>query len=216
MEGGDVPVHRLVVALGRDYFWREVVGRAAKRPCDVGHLLCEAKVCDFEVSVSVQQQILRLQVAVDDVVRVQIVERKRDFGGVELGDGVGKALALAQQAEQLAALDKVHDHVQVLAVLEGAPEGDEERVLDLLQHAALVVCVLDLLHLDHLRLLEHFDGVEALVVLGLHEVHAAEAAGAEGALDLEVGERVLALGDTRLVKRLCLELHAAIAVLGGC
>lgn len=167
---------------------------------------------------SVEQQVLGLQVAVDDVVRVQVVERKRDFGGIELGDGVGKALRLAQQTEQLAALDKVHDHVQVLRVLEGAPQGDEEGVLDLLQHAALVVGVLDLLHLDHLGLLEHLDGIEALVVLGLDEVDTAKAAGAEGALDLEVGERVLALGDACLVERLGLELHGAIlrgVVAGG-
>jgi hypothetical protein len=146
-------------------------------------------------------------------VRVQVVQGQGDLGGVELGDGVGEALGLAQQTKQLAALDKVHDHVQVLAVLEGAPQGDEEGVLDLLQHAALVVGVLDLLHFNDLRLLEHLDSIEALVVLGLDEVHAPEAAGAEGALDSEVAQRVLALGDACLVQRLRLELHAA--VLGG-
>lgn len=41
---------------------------------------------------AVEQQILGLQVAVDDVVRVQVVERERDFGGVELCDWVGEAL----------------------------------------------------------------------------------------------------------------------------
>lgn len=162
---------------------------------------------------AVEQQVLRLQVAVDDVVRVQIVEGEGDFGGIELGDGVGEALGLAQQTKQLAALDKVHDHVEVLGVLEGAPEGDEEGVLDLLQHAALVVGVLDLLHLDDLGLFEHLDGVEALVVLALDEVDAAEAAGAEGALDGEVGQRVLALCDAGLVEGLRLQLQGAI--LGG-
>lgn len=214
IRGLDVPVNRLVVALGCDYLWREVVWRAAQGPCDVGHLLGEAEVGDLEVAVAVEQQVLGLQVTVDDVVRVQVVERERDFGRVELCDRIGKALALAQQAKQLAALDKVHDHVQILRVLKGAPERDEERVLDLLQHAALVVGVLDLLHLDDLRLLQHFDGVEALVVLALHEVDAPEAAGAEGALDLEVGQGVLALGHARLVERLRLKLHAAI-ILGG-
>lgn len=121
-----------------------------------------------------------------------------------------KYLRLSQQAEELAALDKVHDHVEVLGVLEGAPEGDQEGMLDLLQHAALVVCVLDLLHLDDLGLFQHLDGVEALVVLGLDEVDAAKAAGAEGALDGEVGQRVLALCDAGLVEGLCLELDGAI------
>jgi hypothetical protein len=208
-----LPVHRLVVALRRNYFRRQVVGRAAQRPCDVRDLLGEPEVGDLEMAVAVEQQIFRLQVAVDDVVRVQVVQRERDLGGVELCDGVGEALGLAQQTKQLPALDKVHDHVQVLGVLEGAPQRDQERVLDLLQHAPLVVGVLDLLHLDHLRLLQHLDGVEARIVLGLDEVHAPEAAGAERALDGEVGQRVLALCGAGLVERLCLELHHAI--LGG-
>lgn len=86
-------------------------------------------------------------------------------------------------------------------------------MLDLLEHAALIVGVLDLLHLDDLGLFEHFDSIEALVVLGLHEVDTAKAAGTKSTLDLEVGERVLALGDAGLVKRLRLELDSAI--LGG-
>lgn len=41
---------------------------------------------------AVQEQILGLQVAVDDVVRVQVIERERNLCGVELCDGIGKAL----------------------------------------------------------------------------------------------------------------------------
>jgi hypothetical protein len=44
------------------------------------------------MAVPIEQQILGLQVAVDDVVRVQVVERERDFRRVELCDWVGKAL----------------------------------------------------------------------------------------------------------------------------
>ena len=87
-------------------------------------------------------------------------------------------------------------------------------MLDLLQHAALVVGVFDLLHLDDLSLLEHLDGIKALVVLGLHEVDAAEAAGAEGALDGKVLQCVLALGHPRRGLRLG-DVHAAIGGLGG-
>ena len=167
------------------------------------------------MAVAVKEQVLRLQVAVDDVVRVQIIKREGDFGGIELGDRIREALGFPQQAEQLSALDKVHDHVEVLGVLKSAPQRDEKRMLDLLEHAALVVCVLDLLHLDDLGLFEHLDGIEALVVLGLDEMDAAEAAGAEGALDGEVGQGVLALCDAGLVEGLRLELDGAILGGGG-
>lgn len=99
-------------------------------------------------------------------------------------------------------------------------------MLDLLQHAAFVIGVLDLLHLDHLSFLENFDGIVALVVLGLDEMYAAKAAGAQGALDGEILQCVLALCDTRLwlgdvhaaiggLGRLLLELGLLLLVVGG-
>lgn len=41
---------------------------------------------------SVQQQVLGFQVAVDDVLGVQVLEGERDFGCVEFGDGVRESL----------------------------------------------------------------------------------------------------------------------------
>lgn len=43
--------------------------------------------------VSVQQQILRLEIAVDDVHAVEVVQGQGDFGRVELGNRVGEALS---------------------------------------------------------------------------------------------------------------------------
>ena len=95
-------------------------------------------------------------------------------------------LRLSEQTEQLTALDEIHDHVQVLRVLERAPEGDQERVLASLQHAALVIGVFHLLHLDHLLLFQNLHGIEPLVMLALDQVHTAEGAGAQGALQGKV------------------------------
>ena len=102
-------------------------------------------------------------------------------------------LRLAQQTEKLTTLDEVHYHVQVLRVLECAPERDQEGMLDLLQHATLVVGVLDLLHLDNLLLFEDLDGIEALVMLGLDKMDTSETAGSQGAVDGKVLQGVLAL-----------------------
>lgn len=66
-------------------------------------------------------------------------------------------------------------------------------MLDLLQHATLVVGVLDLLHLDNLLLFEDLDGVEALVMLGLDKMDTSETAGSQGAVDGKVLQGVLAL-----------------------
>lgn len=115
-------------------------------------------------------------------------------------------LRLSEQTEQLTALDEIHDHVKVLGVLECAPQGDQERVLASLQHAALVIGVFHLLHLDHLLLLQDLDSVEPLVMLALDQVHSAEGAGAQGALQGKVTKRVFSL---------CLARRVGSALLAG-
>ena len=42
--------------------------------------------------VSIQQQVLRLEIAVDDVHAVEVIEGQGDFGRVELRNRVGEAL----------------------------------------------------------------------------------------------------------------------------
>ena len=96
-ETAGLPVNRFVVAFVGHDLGREVIGRAAERPRLVRHALGETKVCDLEMAVPVEQQVFRLQVTVDDVPRVQILERQRDFGSVELGHGVREALDTRRQ-----------------------------------------------------------------------------------------------------------------------
>ena len=46
-----------------------------------------------------------------------------------------------QQRKEFPTRNKVHDHVQVGRVLEGAPKVDDERMLDSHQHLLLVPCM---------------------------------------------------------------------------
>ena len=55
-------------------------------------MLREPEVGDFDVPVEVEEDVLGLEVAVDDVERVQVVERERDLGRVELRHWVGESL----------------------------------------------------------------------------------------------------------------------------
>jgi hypothetical protein len=89
----DSPINRLVIALGCNHLGRKVIGGSTERPCNVRHLFCEAKVGNLQVPMSVEEQIFRLQVAVNNIVRVQVIEGQRDLSRVEFGDGVGEALS---------------------------------------------------------------------------------------------------------------------------
>ena len=91
-----IPIYALVVPFAAHYFRRKVIRRAAKRPCDVGNLFRKPKISNLEVAVSIEQQVLRLQISVDDVHAMEIVKRECNFSGVELGDRVWEALERCQ------------------------------------------------------------------------------------------------------------------------
>ena len=55
-----------------------------------------------------------------------------------------------------------------------------------LEHLSLIIGMLYLLHLDHLLLLQHFDGVVPLIVLGLDQVNSTKTTGSQRSLYGEV------------------------------
>jgi len=63
------------VPLGLDDLGREVLGRAAQRVRAILDELGEAKVGDLDVPFAREQQVLGLEVAVHDALRVQVLER---------------------------------------------------------------------------------------------------------------------------------------------
>ena len=79
--------------------------------------LGEAEVCELEMSVLVEQEVLGLEVAVDDGQRVEVVEGGRDLGGVEQTGAVGELAGVAQVREQLTSAQVLEQHVQVTTVV---------------------------------------------------------------------------------------------------
>lgn len=105
-------------------------------------------------------------------------------------------------------------------------------MLDTLQHAPLIIGVLDLLHFDDLRLLQHLHGVEPIVMSRLHQMHPSEAARAQRPLQDKVVQRVLAfrlphlrlllvpqlllgLGESLLMQRLVVSLRRSDRIVHG-
>ena len=86
------PVNGFVVPFRRHNFRCEIVGRPAQCPGDVWDFFCEAKVCNFEMAVPIEEQVFWLQISIDDVHRVQVIESQSDLGGIELGNWIREAL----------------------------------------------------------------------------------------------------------------------------
>jgi hypothetical protein len=88
----NLPINTLIVALGANNLRSEVIGRTAKSPGNVRNLLGKSKISNLEMAVSVQEQVLGLEIAVDDVHAVEVVQCQCDLCSIELGYRVGEAL----------------------------------------------------------------------------------------------------------------------------
>jgi hypothetical protein len=74
----------------------------------------------LEVAIGVDEQILRLEVPVDDLLVVQVLEGHDEHGRVEAAPPLREALLEAQHTEELAAERQLEEEVERPRVLEGA------------------------------------------------------------------------------------------------
>mmetsp|Transcript_24197 Transcript_24197/g.63890 ORF Transcript_24197/g.63890 Transcript_24197/m.63890 type:complete len:496 (-) Transcript_24197:329-1816(-) len=191
------PVHKERVAVPQDDLGREVLGRAADGPRALVRRddLGEAKVDNLEVAVLVDEQILGLEVAVGDEVVVQVLEGEGDVGRVEGDVRLRELAALAlddigEHREELSPLNEVEEQVEVLRVLEGATQLEQEGVVADAEQVTLLLDVLRLVLGEDVLLRHHLERIARVGLLPMGELDTAVAADAEG-LDhrefLEVG-----------------------------
>lgn len=209
------PVHRLVVALAEDDLGRQIFRCAAQGPRPTLHPLGEAKVGDLQVTLRVDQEILRLQIPVDQIEVVKVLEREYNLSRVKTRVRLREAADLAKMAEHLATGYIFQHHVQIRVVLEVEAQRYEERETDRLQYPLLVERVLHLLQLDDLLFIEYLHGVILLGRFVLDDHHASKRAGAQSLDALKVVEtsgvgRILLPFVLKLLLRLVEELFDAL------
>lgn len=85
------PVNRFIVSFALNYFWRQIFWCAAQSPRSVRQFLRKSEIGDLQVSLAVQQKILRFQIPVNYVFAVQVFQRANNFGRVEAAGGPGKS-----------------------------------------------------------------------------------------------------------------------------
>lgn len=87
-----LPVNRLVIAFGRYHLRGQIVRGSAQGPSDIGHLLGKAEICDLQMTMAIQEKILRFQVAIDDMLGMKILEGQSHLSGIELSDRIRESL----------------------------------------------------------------------------------------------------------------------------
>ena len=88
--------------------------------------LSQPHVSQLEVSIATNEAVLRLDIPVDDGPGVQVVQGFHHTPNVEPGSQVRQVTVFSKQGPQLPALADLHHHVQVICVLEGAVQLDDE------------------------------------------------------------------------------------------
>ena len=158
-------------------------------PICLFQLLGEAEVGDLQVSVSIEQQVLGLQVAVNDGAGVEVVERRHNLGGIKEWGGRRETTSRAKVAEQFTAAHELEEHEEEMVIMlspqpaqhehtvhrnmlytsaihTSAPwlsahlHLDDEGMSDESEDGLLTAHVIDLLQADHLCNLHHLQSVE--------------------------------------------------------
>ena len=76
------PVDWLAVALVEKHLRSQVFRSSTESICARLAILCETKICQFQISLFIDQNVFGLQIPVDDVERVEVFEHETDLGGV--------------------------------------------------------------------------------------------------------------------------------------
>ena len=161
---------------------REVL-RGADDRADLGHLRGagprDAEVGHLDVPVAADDHVVRLDVAVDDVVAVRLGERAEDLAG-ELDRRQRRRRALAdEQLLQRRPVEVLHRDVVGALRLAAVVDADDVRMAEARGVARLALEPLDELLVARVALVQHLQRDLAAELLVLGQVDVGHAAGAE-------------------------------------
>lgn len=148
------------MSLSVHHLRRHILDCAAKAVrLAIQRMLRQAEVGQRNVTVLVQQNVLRLQIAIDDPQPMQMVQRQRQLSQIELDILLGEHHLLAQAREQITAAQKVQYQIQLAGRLKCIVQLHDERVAHIGENVALVGAPHAILHLER-RFLQHLHGVQ--------------------------------------------------------
>ena len=92
----------------------------------------------MDVALLTQDKVFGLDVPMDDLLRVQVLERREDAGSEESSLELCELVLFADVVPEVPSSHQLHHQVQVLSILKGLPHVDHELVLHFGEELALV------------------------------------------------------------------------------
>ena len=176
------PVNGEVVAVSYEHLGGQVLGSAAERvsqltlldelgQAEVGHKevtyqsacrLDTNRIYLMALTVFANKHIFRLEITIDDTLRMKMSEGKRNLCRKELGLVLGEHAHLDKMTEELATFDKFHQEVDAVLVLEHVLHVNQKRMVNLAEDVLLKLDVLHLFVLEDDVLADDLHGVRLL------------------------------------------------------
>lgn len=142
------PVYRLAMALVHNNLRCDLLRRATQCLRLGGAVLGEPEISDLQVAVTVDQHVLGLEVALDDVLAVQVFEDECGLGSLVACFHFVETVDRAEVGEEFAALNKLKEYLEVLVILGLALVVDDEGVVDVGHYKNFIFDMFDLLRFD--------------------------------------------------------------------
>ena len=182
------------MTFAKNHLGSQVLRSSAKR---VGLLpwldahLGQTEVGDFDVTRPIEQDIFRLEIAVDDTVGMQISQCLHHFSGVDPNSVFFELLFRSQVSEHFTAIQEIDDEIQFGFCLEGKVQPNDVRILRMLQDLSLCLSFDEQVFLQQLIFLEDFHRIMVACVFLHDKVDFTKASSANDFLVFKVGRRNL-------------------------
>lgn len=136
----------------------------------------KAKINDFDMSLLVDEDVLRFQISVNHTHQVQALDSKDDLGDIKSGIVLTHEHLLLEEAEELATWQVLDDEIEIQFILEGLEHVAAKVVLaKLLEDIPFVHYVLDLFLATNILFSQLLDSVKSIAFGVVHQLHLPEA-----------------------------------------
>jgi hypothetical protein len=130
-------IYFFTVTFPSDNFRREIFRCTTE--CECYLIFClpdfgETEISQLYMPFGVEEDVFRLEVPVDDAVLMQALEGQQNLCGIKSSSVFREPLFSPEVIEELAAVQKVNDEIQLLRGLESVMQSDDEGMPNLLQN----------------------------------------------------------------------------------
>ena len=116
-----------------EHFWGEVSWASAEAfGLIIVGLFAEAEICQFDVSIAIEEDVLGFEVAIDDVLFVEVLDGKAQLRDIEFGLILREGDLSGEVEAEVSAGTVVQCEIEVMGCLECEVQVDDELVICLL------------------------------------------------------------------------------------